>query len=37
MRAIAAELQDVAVVEQPPTMEGNSMSMMLAPAGNKKK
>lgn len=37
MQEIAAELQDVAVVEQHPTMEGNTMLMVLAPATDKKK
>jgi translation initiation factor IF-3 len=37
MQEIAAELQDVAVVEQQPTMEGNTMLMVLAPATDKKK
>jgi translation initiation factor IF-3 len=37
MLQIAAELQDVAVVEQHPTMEGNTMLMVLAPAADKKK
>ncbi len=37
MQEIAVELQDVAVVEQHPTMEGNTMLMVLAPAADKKK
>jgi translation initiation factor IF-3 len=37
MLEIAAELQDVAVVEQQPLMEGNTMLMVLAPASDKKK
>ncbi len=37
MLEIAAELQDVAVVEQQPLMEGNTMLMVLAPAADKKK
>jgi translation initiation factor IF-3 len=37
MLQIASELQDVAVVEQHPTMEGNTMLMVLAPASDKKK
>ncbi len=37
MLQIAQDLQDVAVVEQPPTMEGNTMLMVLAPAPDKKK
>lgn len=32
LREIAEELQDVAVVEQKPNLEGRNMSMMLAPA-----
>jgi translation initiation factor IF-3 len=31
LREIAEELQDVAVVEQKPNLEGRNMSMMLAP------
>lgn len=37
MLEIAAELKDVAVVEQPPLMEGNTMLMVLAPASSEKK
>ena len=37
MLQIAADLQDVAVVEQQPLMEGNTMLMVLAPAADKKK
>lgn len=37
MLQIAQDLQDVAVVEQAPTMEGNTMLMVLAPAPDKKK
>lgn len=37
MREIAANLQDIAVVEQQPIMEGNTMLMVLAPAPDKKK
>ena len=37
MLEIAADLQDVAVVEQQPLMEGNTMLMVLAPAPDKKK
>ncbi|MBZ0281814.1 MAG: translation initiation factor IF-3 [Anaerolineae bacterium] len=37
MLEIAAELKDVAFVEQQPTMEGNTMLMVLAPAADKKK
>jgi translation initiation factor IF-3 len=37
MLEIAKELQDVAYVEQPPLMEGNTMLMVLAPASEKKK
>ncbi len=36
LEAIAAELNDVAVVEQMPNMEGNTMLMVLAPAAEKK-
>lgn len=35
LEKIAAELNDVAVVEQAPNMEGNTMLMVLAPAANK--
>lgn len=34
---IAAELKDIAVVEQLPNMEGSTMLMVLAPAAEKKK
>jgi translation initiation factor IF-3 len=34
---VAAGLQDIAVVEAPPSMEGRSMLMILSPAGKKKK
>ena len=38
LREIAQSLADVAVVEQPPAIEGRAMSMMLVPAkGGKKK
>jgi translation initiation factor IF-3 len=37
MLEIAKDLQDVAVVEQPPLMDGNTMLMVLAPAPDKKK
>ncbi len=37
LRSIAEELSDVAVVEQNPSLEGNSMLMVLAPAKTKKK
>lgn len=37
MIAIAKELNDIAVVEQQPIMEGNTMLMVLAPAPDKKK
>jgi translation initiation factor IF-3 len=37
MLEIAAELKDVAVVEQPPLMEGNTMLMVLAPASSSEK
>ncbi|HLV35998.1 MAG TPA: translation initiation factor IF-3 [Spirillospora sp.] len=36
MEGIAAELKDVAVVEQVPSMEGNNMLMVLAPLTDKK-
>ncbi|MBI1256364.1 MAG: translation initiation factor IF-3 [Chloroflexi bacterium] len=36
LEKIAAELNDVAVVEQMPNMEGNTMLMVLAPAPEKK-
>jgi translation initiation factor IF-3 len=34
---VAQELEDIAVVEQPPNMEGRTMLMVLAPASEKKK
>lgn len=37
MKAIAEELSDVAIVEQNPSLEGNSMLMVLAPTKAKKK
>ena len=37
LRAIAEELSDIAVVEQNPSLEGNSMLMVLAPTKAKKK
>jgi len=37
LREVAEELQDVAVVEQAPNMEGRTMLMVLAPATEKKK
>ncbi|WP_083461686.1 translation initiation factor IF-3 [Thermanaerothrix daxensis] len=38
LKEIAAELADVSVIEQMPTLEGKSMTMVLAPAkGGKKK
>ena len=37
LRSIAEELSDVAVVEQHPSLEGNSMLMVLAPTKVKKK
>jgi translation initiation factor IF-3 len=37
MKTIAEELSDISVVEQLPTMEGNSMLMVLAPGKTKKK
>lgn len=36
LEKIAAELNDIAVVEQMPNMEGNTMLMVLAPASEKK-
>ena len=37
MQMIAAELQDVGVVEQKPSMDGGSMLMVLAPQADKRK
>lgn len=37
LEAIAAELNDVSVVEQMPSMEGTTMLMVLAPAADKQK
>lgn len=37
LQQIASELQDIAVVEQMPNMEGTTMLMVLAPASDKKK
>ncbi len=37
LREVADELEDVAVVEQSPNMEGRTMLMVLAPATEKKK
>jgi translation initiation factor IF-3 len=37
LRSIAEELSDIAVVEQNPSLEGNSMLMVLAPTKAKKK
>jgi translation initiation factor IF-3 len=37
LREIAQSLSDVAVVEQPPAIEGRAMSMMLVPAKGAKK
>jgi translation initiation factor IF-3 len=37
LNGIAAGLEDVAVVEGPPSMEGRSMLMILSPVGKKKK
>ncbi|MCB9456677.1 MAG: translation initiation factor IF-3 [Anaerolineaceae bacterium] len=37
MMEIAAELQDIAVIEQHPSMEGSSMLMILSPNPDKKK
>ncbi|MDZ4767144.1 MAG: translation initiation factor IF-3 [Chloroflexota bacterium] len=34
---IATELKDIAIIEQMPNMEGNTMLMVLAPAAEKKK
>ena len=37
LQQVAADLQDIAVVEQAPDMEGRTMLMVLAPAPEKKK
>jgi translation initiation factor IF-3 len=37
LREVAEELEDVAVVEQAPNMEGRTMLMVLAPSTEKKK
>jgi translation initiation factor IF-3 len=37
MLQVANELQDVAMIEQPPTLEGMTMLMVLAPIPDKKK
>ena len=37
MDEIATELQDVAIIEQPPAMDGRSMLMVLAPVASKEK
>lgn len=37
LREVAEELDDIAVVEQSPNMEGRTMLMVLAPATEKKK
>ncbi len=37
LQAIAEQLRDVATIEQPPLMEGNTMLMLLAPHSDKKK
>ncbi|MCC6616779.1 MAG: translation initiation factor IF-3 [Anaerolineae bacterium] len=37
LQAIAEQLKDVAIVEQAPNMEGRSLMMLLAPAGESKK
>ena len=37
LREVAEELEDIAVVEQAPNMEGRTMLMVLAPAPEKKK
>jgi len=34
---VAQELQDIAVIEQAPNMDGKTMLMVLAPAPDKKK
>jgi translation initiation factor IF-3 len=34
---IAQELREVGIIEQPPMMEGNTMTMVIGPAGEKKK
>lgn len=37
LEAIARELKEIATVEQPPSLEGNTMLMVLAPIPDKKK
>lgn len=37
LQTIAEQLRDVATIEQPPLMEGNTMLMLLAPHSDKKK
>ncbi len=37
LEKIATEMKDVAIVEQMPILEGNSMSMVLSPAADKNK
>lgn len=37
MLQVAHELQDIAIIEQPPTLEGMTMLMVLAPSTDKKK
>lgn len=37
LKEVAADLEDIAVVEQHPNMEGRTMLMILAPAQEKKK
>jgi translation initiation factor IF-3 len=37
LREVAEELDDIAVIEQAPNMEGRTMLMVLAPASDKKK
>lgn len=37
LQSIAEQLRDIASVEQPPLMEGNTMLMLLAPNPDKKK
>jgi translation initiation factor IF-3 len=34
---IAEQIKDVAIIEQPPNLEGRSLTMLLAPAAEKKK
>lgn len=37
LKSIAEDLSDVAIIEQSPSLEGQSMLMVLAPSGKKKK